>query len=109
VICTVLAALGGLFFLNYAGSIAPSSHGNFFELYAIAAAVLGGCSLRGGEGSILGVVIGTALMVTLKMFITLMKISDTLEFAIIGTVILLGVVADEMIKRAVAKKRATQG
>jgi ribose transport system permease protein len=70
---------------------------------------LGGCSLRGGEGSILGVVIGTALMVTLKMFITLMKISDTLEFAIIGTVILLGVVADEMIKRAVAKKRATQG
>ena len=109
VICTVMAALGGLFFLNYSGSIAPSSHGNFFELYAIAAAVLGGCSLRGGEGSILGVVIGTALMVTLKMFITLMKISDTLEFAIIGTVILLGVVADEMIKRAVAKKRASQG
>ena len=109
VICTVMAALGGLFFLNYAGSIAPSSHGNFFELYAIAAAVLGGCSLRGGEGSILGVVIGTALMVTLKMFITLMKVSDTLEFAIIGTVILLGVVADEVIKRAVAKKRATQG
>jgi len=70
---------------------------------------LGGCSLRGGEGSILGVVIGTALMVTLKMFITLMMISDTLEFAIIGTVILLGVVADEIIKRAVAKKRASQG
>ena len=35
------------------------SHGNFYELYAIAAAVLGGCSLRGGEGSILGIVLGT--------------------------------------------------
>ena len=109
VICTVMAALGGVFFLNYSDSISPSSHGNFFELYAIAAAVLGGCSLRGGEGSILGVVIGTALMVTLKMFINLMKISDTLEFAIIGIVILLGVVADELLKRAVAKKRASQG
>ena len=109
VICTVMAALGGVIFLNYSDSISPSSHGNFFELYAIAAAVLGGCSLRGGEGSILGVVIGTALMVTLKMFINLMKISDTLEFAIIGIVILLGVVADELLKRAVAKKRSTQG
>ena len=109
VICTVMAALGGLFFLNYAGSISPSSHGNFFELYAIAAAVLGGCSLRGGEGSIYGVVIGTALMVTLKMLITLMKISDTLEFAIIGVVILVGVIADELIKKAVARRQASKG
>lgn len=109
VICTVMAALGGVFFLNYSDSIAPSSHGNFFELYAIAAAVLGGCSLRGGEGSILGVVVGTALMVTLKMFINLMQISDTLEFAIIGAVILAGVTADEYLKRAVARKRAAQG
>ncbi len=108
VICTVMGALGGLFFLNYSDSIAPSSHGNFFELYAIAAAVLGGCSLRGGEGSILGVVIGTALMVTLKMFINLMKISDTLEFAIIGVVILVGVVADELLKKAVARRQASK-
>jgi ribose transport system permease protein len=78
-------------------------------LYAIAAAVLGGCSLRGGEGSIYGVVVGTALMVTLKMLITLMKISDTLEFAIIGIVILVGVIADELIKKAVARRQASKG
>jgi len=71
--------------------------------------VLGGCSLRGGEGSIYGVVIGTALMVTLKMLITLMKISDTLEFAIIGVVILVGVIADELIKKAVARRQASKG
>ena len=76
---------------------------------AVAAAVLGGCSLRGGEGGILGVVIGTAVMQTLYNLIVLMKISDTLEFAIIGMVILLGVIADEVIKRTVARKRATQG
>ena len=50
----------------------------------------------------------TALMVTLKMFINLMKISDTLEFAIIGVVILVGVVADELLKKAVAHRQASK-
>ncbi|MGI9474158.1 MAG: ABC transporter permease, partial [Rubripirellula sp.] len=49
VICTVAAATGGMLFALDSGSISPSSFGNFYELYAIAAAVLGGCSLRGGE------------------------------------------------------------
>ena len=43
-------------------SISPSGHGSFYELYGIAAAVLGGCSLRGGEGSIVGILVGTALL-----------------------------------------------
>ena len=43
-------------------SIQPAGLGEFYELYAIAAAVLGGCSLRGGEGTILGVIIGAAVM-----------------------------------------------
>ena len=59
VICDVLAALSAIFFAMYTRSILPSGHGNFYELYAIAAAVLGGFSLRGGEGSIVGVVLGT--------------------------------------------------
>ena len=109
VICTCMAGLGGILFAVDSNSVSPSSFGNFFELYAIAAAVLGGCSLRGGEGSILGVLIGTAVMQTLYNFIVLMRISDTLEFAIIGAVILVGVIADEMIKRAMARKRSTQG
>lgn len=109
VICTCMAGLGGILFAVDSNSVSPSSFGSFFELYAIAAAVLGGCSLRGGEGSILGVLIGTAVMQTLYNFIVLMRISDTLEFAIIGAVILAGVIADEMIKRAMARKKVTQG
>jgi len=105
IICTGLAAIGGILFAIDSNSVAPSSFGNFFELYAIAAAVLGGCSLRGGEGGILGVVIGTAVMQTLYNLIVLMKISDTLEFAIIGMVILLGVIADEVLKRIMAQRR----
>ncbi len=105
VICTVAAALGGMLFALDSNSVSPSSFGNFFELYAIAAAVLGGCSLRGGEGTILGVVIGTAVMQVLNNLILLMKISDELEFAIIGSVILLGVTADEIVRRIASRQR----
>jgi len=106
IICTTLAFVGGALFALDSNSISPSSFGNFFELYAIAAAVLGGCSLRGGEGSILGVIIGTAVMQVLNNVIVLLKISGTLEFAIIGSVILIGVLADEAFKSISAKRRA---
>ncbi|MEM8666570.1 MAG: hypothetical protein AAGG48_03595 [Planctomycetota bacterium] len=106
VICTVAAATGGMLFALDSGSISPSSFGNFFELYAIAAAVLGGCSLRGGEGSIFGVIAGTAVMMLLNNLILLLKIADRLEFTIIGLVILLGVFMDETVRRIAARRRA---
>lgn len=105
VICTGLAGVGGILFALDSLSISPSSFGNFFELYAIAAAVLGGCSLRGGEGSIIGVIIGTAAMQVLNNLITLLKISAPLEGVIIGSVILFGVLADEFFKRVAAQRR----
>jgi ribose transport system permease protein len=105
-ISTGMAATGGILFALYANQVSPSSFGNFFELYAITAAVLGGCSLRGGEGTIMGVVIGTAFMQVLNSMNILLKISGTLEYAIIGTVLLLVVVADELIRRIAAKRRA---
>jgi ribose transport system permease protein len=108
IICTTLAGVGGILFALDSNSVAPSSHGNFFELYAIAAAVLGGCSLRGGEGGIFGVLIGAAVMRVLYNMITLLKISTTLEFAIIGAVILAGVIADELVRRLATKRRANK-
>lgn len=104
VLCGTLAGVGGCLFALDVNSVQPASHGNFYELYAIAAAVLGGCSLRGGEGSILGVIIGAAVMRTLYNSINLLEIPTQLEFAIIGAVILLGVTADELIRRFVARK-----
>ncbi len=106
VICTVLAAVAGMLFALDSGSISPSSFGSFYELYAIAAAVLGGCSLRGGEGSIFGVIAGTAVMMLLNNLILLLKIADRLEFTIIGLVILLGVLIDESVRRYAASRRA---
>jgi ribose transport system permease protein len=71
--------------------------------------VLGGCSLRGGEGSILGVIFGTAVMQILYNLIVLMKISGTLEFAVIGVVILTGVLVDELFQRLAARRGALRG
>jgi ribose transport system permease protein len=105
VICSLLSGIGGVLFALDVNSVSPAMFGNFYELYAIAAAVLGGCSLRGGEGSIAGVVIGAALMRVLYNAINLLKIPTTLEFSIIGLVILLGVMGDELAKRVAAKRR----
>jgi len=108
VISSSLAGLGGVVFVLDVNSAQPVDFGNFYELYAIAAAVLGGCSLRGGEGSILGVIIGAALMQVLRNMITLATTRNNIEFAIIGAVILIGVVADELVKRFAAKRRAVR-
>lgn len=105
VICSLLAGLGGILFSLDLNSVQPSGLGEFYELYAIAAAVLGGCSLRGGEGSILGVIIGAAVMRVLYNAINILHIPTHLEFAVIGTVILAGVVADEVIRRVVARRQ----
>jgi ribose transport system permease protein len=105
VICAFCTAIGGILFALDGNSIQPANHGNFYELYAIAAAVLGGCSLRGGEGSIAGVVIGAAVMRVLYNSITLLKIPTSLEFAIIGVVIMIGVLADEFVKKLNNAKR----
>jgi len=108
-ICSVLAGLGGVLFALDVNSIQPSGLGEFYELYAIAAAVLGGCSLRGGEGTIMGVIIGAAVMRVLYNAINILGIPTQLDFAIIGLVILGGVVTDELIKRIVARRRAARG
>ena len=99
IIMGVLAGIAGIVFAFYTNSISPSSHGNFFELYGIAAAVLGGCSLRGGEGSIIGILIGTALLQVLQNLVNLLGIPSSLNFAVMGAVILLGVIGDQFLQR----------
>lgn len=98
VICAILVGCSGILFILDVNSAQPSDFGNFYELYAIAAAVLGGCSLKGGESSIFGVIIGASLMQVLRNAIVLIDIPTQLEFAIIGGVILMGVVAEELAK-----------
>ncbi len=95
VICGVLTALSAIYFAMYTRSISPASHGQFYELYAIAAAVLGGFSLRGGEGSLIGVILGTVLLQELQNLVNLLGIPSSLNFAVMGGVILIGVLVDQ--------------
>lgn len=103
IIAGLLVGISAIVFAFYTNSISPSSHGNFFELYGIAAAVLGGCSLRGGEGSIIGILIGAALLQVLQNLVNLLGIPSSLNFAVMGAVILIGVIADQVLQRRPAR------
>ncbi len=99
VVSGALAGVAGLLMAFYTNSVQGSSFGQSYELYGIAAAVLGGCSLRGGEGSIIGILIGTALLQVLQNLVNLLGIPSSLNFSVVGAVILLGVITDEVVKR----------
>jgi ribose transport system permease protein len=98
-----------MLFIFDIGSAQPSDFGNFYELYAIAAAVLGGCSLRGGEASVIGVIVGAATLQVLRNTITLVGLSSQLEFAVIGAVLLIGVAADELVRRFTSRRLERMG
>jgi ribose transport system permease protein len=106
IVSGLLAGISGILFAFYTNSVSPSNHGNFYELYGIAAAVLGGCSLRGGEGSVIGILIGAALLQVLQNLVNLLGIPSSLNFAVMGTVVLIGVLADQIFKNRAAKKVA---
>lgn len=108
VICSLMAGIAGLLFAFELDSVQPAQTGEFYELYAIAGAVLGGCSLRGGEGSILGVIIAAAVIRLIYNSINMLGISTHLEFGILGIVILLGVIGDEFLKSYTAKRAAAK-
>lgn len=89
--------------MSYTSPVPPSPFGNAYELHAIAAAVPGGCPLRGSEGGIPGIVLGTVLQ-TLQNLVNILGTPSSLNFAVMGTVIPLGVLAD----RGLAARRRAQ-
>ncbi|HET8548760.1 MAG TPA: ABC transporter permease [Bryobacteraceae bacterium] len=98
-------AIGGML-TGLAGMIEASrlmtgqpTAGQGYELQAIAAVVIGGGSLRGGEGSVIGTLIGAFIMGLLSNGSDLLGISPYLQQAIIGAVIILAVTVDELRKR----------
>lgn len=80
-------------------SSAQADTGKGWELDAIAAAVIGGASLSGGAGSVLGVLIGACIMGVIKNGLVLIKVSSYWQTAIIGVVIVLAVILDRARRR----------
>ncbi|HET7540875.1 MAG TPA: ABC transporter permease [Polyangiaceae bacterium] len=113
-----LAGVAGIAYAAYIGQMSQQV-GVAYELYAIAAVVLGGCSLRGGEGTVLGIVIGSAMMRVIDNGINMFQIpyedqngvprlwrlDPNWTFIIVGGVILLAVVLDQVVHMVQAARR----
>lgn len=105
VISSTLASLCGVMLLLDYGTANPTDAGEMWELYAITGAVLGGCSLRGGEGTIVGVVLGAMVLPVLRNLVSFLDIKDALIPAVVGLTLLFGTLADEFFRRRSAVRK----
>ena len=97
-----LYALAGLMLMARVNSGQPSS-GEGYEMDVITGVVLGGVSINGGEGSILGVVVGVLLMSTLTNGMVLMDISEFWQKFVKGVVLILAVSLDRIVQKSKEK------
>lgn len=118
VISAGTAGIAGVCYAAYIGQMSQQV-GVAYELYAIAAAVLGGCSLRGGEGTIFGILIGASMMRVIDNGINMFQIQYTdpdgipriwrlnpnWNWIIVGAVILVAVILDQVVHMVQAARR----
>jgi len=106
VLCSLISGAGGILLAFKVNSVQGSNFGSFYELYAIAGAVLGGCSLRGGSGNVLGFVFGAAIIRVLHNMVNILGIPSEYVYTVIGAAILVGVCIDELFTRHAAARAA---
>lgn len=93
----VLAALAGVLLASRLMSGTPTA-GNGIELQVLAAAVIGGASLRGGEGAILGAFLGVVFVALINNSMTMLAVSIYWQMIVIGTVLVAAVALDMLIR-----------
>lgn len=98
VLCGTLAGLAGIVSMARMGS-AQSTAGEGLELQAVAAAVIGGTSLMGGEGSIAGSFIGALIMGIIATTLDLIGVSQFAQPVVIGSLIIVAVIVDRVRRR----------
>jgi ribose transport system permease protein len=98
----LLAACGGVIMTAWLGVAAPTAAADY-ELDIIAAAVIGGTSLFGGEGSVVGVVLGALLMQVVRTGMVLLGFPTYLQVGAIGMMIMLVVLIDNFRRRRLSK------
>jgi ribose transport system permease protein len=96
-VCGILAGVAGVVLTSRLDSAQPAA-GMSYEMDAIAAAVIGGASLSGGEGTILGTMIGALIMGVLKNGLNLMNVSEFWQQVAMGVVV-LGAVYLDIVRR----------
>jgi ribose transport system permease protein len=94
----VLAGLGGIILASQLKSGSPT-YGQMYELYVIAAVVVGGTSLSGGEGRVVGTLIGAFLIAVIQNGMNLTGVESYTQKVVLGSVILAAVLLDRLRKR----------
>ncbi len=107
-LCGALAGLGGVVTASQLKSGAPT-YGLMYELYVIAAVVVGGTSLSGGEGRILGTLIGAFIIAVIQNGMNLTNVESYTQKVVLGLVILGAVLLDRLRQRGWRRPRAASG
>jgi D-xylose transport system permease protein len=102
VICSTLAAVGGIIAASRANSVDPNTGGSNVLLYAVGAAVIGGTSLFGGKGRVLDAVLGGAVVAVIDNGMGLLGYSAGVKFVVTGVVLLLAASVDALSRRRAA-------
>ena len=93
-----LSGLAGIMYASRWGFVNPSNTGSGFEFQVIAAVVIGGVSINGGVGSVLGTVLGVLLLGCVAAALPLLGIPGTTQSAIYGAVILIALLIDRTVR-----------
>jgi ribose/xylose/arabinose/galactoside ABC-type transport system permease subunit len=94
-ISALLASLGGMIFIGRTGVIQPTA-GTGYEMQAIAATVIGGASIAGGRGSMVGTFLGSILLGLLLNGLVLLKVSAYWQGAFTGMIIVIALLLDSV-------------
>jgi ribose transport system permease protein len=97
-VCAALAGLGGVVMASQLKSGAPT-YGPMYELYVIAAVVVGGTSLAGGQGKIHGTLIGALIIAVIQNGMNLLGVESYTQKIVLGLVILGSVLLDRLKRR----------
>ena len=98
ILCSVLASISGVLLSSRLGSAQPLA-GTGFEFQVVAAVVLGGVSLSGGVGSLLGAFIGVFIMGIIQNGLGMLNVDTMWQLVITGLIIIFAVALDELKKR----------
>lgn len=103
IISGIMVAVAGIVYVTRLGA-AQATAGQSYEMEAVAATVLGGTSILGGEGSIIGTVLGAIVVAIIRNAMVLLEISTYYQQIVTGAVILVAVITDVLRKERAAKK-----
>lgn len=99
IVCGALAGFAGMLWMSRYGFVNAGTAGKGMELTVIAATVIGGCDVRGGSGTVLGVVLGCVLLGTVNVALAVLGIDADWQMLVYGLVILFALGSDALLGR----------